>query len=305
LQGKADSQEEKMRIKKIVFVMLALLMVGMLTAKDKNFMWKVEEGNTKVYLLGSVHLMKPEIYPLSPVIDKAFEESDVLVVEVDASKMDPAEIQKIVMEQGLYTDDTTLESVLPKEYYDKLAKELADSGMATIDAVNKFKPWYVSINLGAMRVMKMGMDPALGIDMNFLNKAKGKKDILELETADFQLQILSSMDEDLQIELIKESLDDPDETVEMVDKLVDAWQTGNTKAMDKLMNKKLRERPELQGFYKALFTDRNIKMTDKIEGFLQSNDGKTYFVIIGSGHYVGKEGIIKLLKKKGHKAKQL
>ena len=113
------------------------------------------------------------------------------------------------------------------------------------------------------------------------------------------------MDEDLQIELIKEALDDPDETVEMVDKLVDAWQTGNTKAMDKLMNKKLRERPELQGFYKALFTDRNIKMTDKIEGFLQSNDGKTYFVIIGSGHYVGKEGIIKLLKKKGHKAKQL
>ena len=294
-----------MRTRKIVIVVLALLMVGVLAAKDKNFMWKVEEGNTKVYLLGSVHLMKPEVYPLNPAINEAFEESDILVVEVDATKMDPTEIQKIVMEKGLYTDGTTLESVLPKEYYEKLATELADSGMATIEAVNNFKPWYVSINLGAIRVMKMGMDPSLGIDMNFINKAKDKKEILELETANFQLKILSSMDEKLQIELIKEALDDPEETVEMVDKLVDAWQTGNVKAMDKLMNKKLRERPELKGFYKALFTERNIQMTDKIEKFLQSREDKTYFVVIGSGHYVGKEGIIKLLKKKGYKAKQL
>jgi len=295
-----------MRAKKIVIVVVILLLATMLFGKaEKNFMWEVEKGNTKVYLLGSVHLMKPEVYPLNPVIEEAFEDSDILVVEVDATNLDVNNVQKLIMEKGSYADGMALKSVLSSEYYKKLSDELAESKVMTVEMVDQFKPWYVMLNLASLRIMKMGMDAKFGIDMHFLNKAKGSKEIIELETADFQLKLLSSLDDEVQLNLLKESIDNPEETTEMMEKILAAWQTGDAKAIDKLIVKKVKKVPELKPFYEKMFPYRNKKMTDKIIEFLQVQDGKTYFVVVGSGHYVGDDGILKLLKKKGYKAKQL
>ena len=295
-----------MRTKKVVVVMITLLIVALLFGKaEKNFLWEVEKGNTKVYLFGSVHLMKPEVYPLNPVIEEAFDDSDILVVEVDATKLDMESVQKLVMEKASYKDERTIQSVLSEEHYKKLSDEFAASGMMTIDMVKQFKPWYVMINLASLRIMKLGMDPKLGIDVHFLDKAKENKEIIELETADFQLKLFSGLDDEVQLNLLKETIDDPDETVEMMDKIVVAWQSGDAEAIDKLIVEKVKKVPELKPFYEKMFTERNIRMTEKIAEFLTNQDGKTYFVVVGSGHYAGDEGILKLLKKKGYKAKQL
>jgi len=214
-------------------------------------------------------------------------------------------VQKLVMEKASYKDERTIQSVLSEEHYKKLSDEFAASGMMTIDMVKQFKPWYVMINLASLRIMKLGMDPKLGIDVHFLDKAKENKEIIELETADFQLKLFSGLDDEVQLNLLKEAIDDPDETVEMMDKIVVAWQSGDAEAIDKLIVEKVKKVPELKPFYEKMFTERNIRMTEKIAEFLTNQDGKTYFVVVGSGHYAGDEGILKLLKKKGYKAKQL
>jgi len=299
-------RSKKMRTKKIVVVMITLLIVALLFGKtEKNFLWEVKKGNTKVYLFGSVHLMKPEVYPLNPVIEEAFEDSDILVVEVDATKLDMESVQKLIMEKASYEEEKTIQSVLSEEHYRKLSDEFAASGMMTIDMVKQFKPWYVMINLASLRIMKLGMDPKLGIDVHFLDKAKENKETIELETADFQLKLFSGLGDRVQLNLLKEAIDNPEETTEMMDKILAAWQIGDAEAIDKLIVEKVKKVPELKPFYEKMFPERNIKMTEKIEEFLTKQDGKKYFVVVGAGHYVGEEGILKLLKKKGYKAKQL
>jgi uncharacterized protein YbaP (TraB family) len=51
-------------------------------------------------------------------------------------------------------------------------------------------------------------------------------------------------------------------------------------------------------FYKKMILDRNINMTLKIEEYL--NAGDTYFVIAGLAHFIGEDGIVKMLQDKGY-----
>jgi len=81
-----------------------------------------------------------------------------------------------------------------------------------------------------------------------------------------------------------------------MDKMVDAWSQGDTAAMEALIYKSLEEAPELEPFFKKLFTDRNLRMADKIAGFLETDS--SYFVLVGAGHLVGDDGIVALLKAK-------
>jgi len=55
--------------------------------------------------------------------------------------------------------------------------------------------------------------------------------------------------------------------------------------------------------FRKLFDERNIKMTSKIEGYL--NAGGSYFVIVGAGHLIGERGMVELLKSKGYIVEQL
>jgi uncharacterized protein YbaP (TraB family) len=60
----------------------------------------------------------------------------------------------------------------------------------------------------------------------------------------------------------------------------------------------LDEDESFQEVHEILIMTRNHKMVEKIEGFLKSDNN--YFVVVGSGHVVGKEGIISLLREKGY-----
>jgi uncharacterized protein YbaP (TraB family) len=80
------------------------------------------------------------------------------------------------------------------------------------------------------------------------------------------------------------------------------WQKGNADAFDKIMSKPLEEDPSLGNIYDDLITKRNYAMTKRIEGFLKTK--KDYFVVVGSGHVIGDEGIVALLKKRAYTVTQ-
>ena len=73
----------------------------------KTFLWKAQSGASTVYILGSIHLLKKESYPLSPKIETAFDRSDTLVVEAnvqDQSKMNT----QAIMEKGFYPPNDSI-----------------------------------------------------------------------------------------------------------------------------------------------------------------------------------------------------
>ncbi len=65
-----------------ILVAIAATANHSLHAQNRDFIWKASRGQSVVYLVGSVHLLSKDYYPLSPALDKAFKECDLLVEEL-------------------------------------------------------------------------------------------------------------------------------------------------------------------------------------------------------------------------------
>ena len=263
--------------------------------QDKCFLWKVKSDTTTAYLMGSMHLAKQEIYPLNTTIEKAFEQSDILVVEINMTPEATAKGERLAREKGVYNEGQTLESELSPDTLTKLKDYLAKNG-ASLAAMNMIRPWFLVQVLANGELMRLGYDRKLGVDEHFRKKATGKKPIKELETIEEQLGVLSSASAELQELLLINTLDDMSETETLMKRLVEAWEKGDPDKLDKTMQKTLSENPKLKPFYKKVFDDRNVKMTGKIEEYLKTD--KTHFVVVGCGHLAGKSSIVSLLKQK-------
>jgi len=272
------------------------------SASGNNFLWKVKGNNNTVYILGSLHLAKPEFYPLDEKIENAFESSDALVVEVDIGKQDPYLLQQKFFEKGMYYGSDTIADHLSKETFELAKKKLASLGM-DISYMIMYKPWFLAINLVTLELIKLGFDPNYGIDKYFMDKARGNKDILELETVDFQIGLFDGFNDSQQELLLFSTLLDIDIIEQEMEKMISFWQSGDAEGLEKILRRGLDEHPQILPIYEKLFYERNKSMTKKIETFLA--DGRDYFVVVGAGHLVGKEGIIELLKEKGYSVNQL
>ena len=274
------------------------------------FLWEIENGRNKAYLLGSFHLMPKSIYPLDDKIESAFEESDVLVVEVDATTMDQDAVNAFIMTKAMYTaaDSTTLEIELPAELYASISEKFYEMGF-TQAQLNVFKPWFVSLNLGAAGLQKLDVNAGLGIDVHFLNQAHEKEmEILELETATSQLEMLASFPEDIQVDYLEYVLKEYDKSDSTFYEMLDAWQTGDTDRTNKLSRLKMLEledeMPGMAGYYSRMFPEREEQIMEKMVEYLENEEEHVYFVIVGAFHLVGDDGLIKRLEDMGYKTTQ-
>lgn len=270
----------------------------------KTFMWKVKDGSSEVYILGSLHMLKPGFYPLPAEMEEAFEKSKALVVEVDESQGDAMNRLQVTMQRATYPGDETLNSRLSPKTREAFEAYLAKTGQKDNIIIQKMRPWFASLTILMKELLKAGFNPQEGIDRHFLSEAKTqKKEILQLETAEFQIKLLSDFPEELQDKLLLSTLLGSSEMEKEAQVLVDAWKKGDEKAMNDAITKNEREYPELEPVQQKILYDRNGPMTDKIEGYLKS--GGTYFVVVGAGHLVGDRGIIELLRKRKYKVEQI
>ncbi len=284
----------------LVFVFSVIFTREALSQSQKNFLWKVESGTNTVYALGSLHFFKKEIYPLHKRIESAFDQANILVVEANIEDITKIDIQKL-LESAFYLDNETLEKHVSAEVYDLIKKESIRLGLP-LELIKKQKPWFLAMVLESMELLKLGFDPNYGIDKYFLSKAAGKK-ILELESLDYQIGLLSKFSDQEQEMFLVYTLKDVGIFSQELDKLTQAWISGDAKGLESIMTRGLIEDKRMSFIYEKLILERNKSMASKIEEFLKTKE--TYFVIVGAGHLVGNQGIIEILKGKGFYVEQL
>ena len=149
------------------------------------------------------------------------------------------------------------------------------------------------------------MKAAPSIDMFFMNSAtNSKKEVLELESADFQINLMDSVLGKFQNEFVLYTLTDLDSSSEAVDGMFEIWEKGDQQALEDNILEQFKLLPNAEVFIKKFLTERNEKMAGKINDFLQTD--KTYFVVVGAAHIIGKDGILDLIgKSKKYSIKQL
>ena len=271
------------------------------SADSKSFLWKVQSKTNTVYLLGSIHLFKKELYPLNEKIEEAFDQSELLAVEANITDTRQLDLQKLI-EKAIYLDDDTLEKHVSKETFDLIRKRAEGLGLP-LELINKQKPWFLGLMFTSVEFLKLGFDPNHGIDKYFLSKADGKKRILELESLDYQINLLSNFNDHDQELFLLLALKDANTQGQEVKELLQAWTSGDVTGLERIMTKSIDEDKRLSSIYEILIYNRNKNMASKIADFLKMKE--TYFVIVGAGHLVGNKGIVEILKSRGYRVEQM
>jgi len=285
----------------LIILLFAVSPSGSLSQSKKSFLWKVQSKTNTVYLLGSIHYLKKEMYPLDEKIEKAFDQSNILGVEANVDNIGKMDVQKLV-DSAIYSGDETLEKHLSAEAYEVVKKELIELG-ASLEVANKYRPWFLALSLASIEIVKLGFDPNYGIDQYFLSKATEKKKIVELESLEYQFNLFSNLSEKDQELFLLYTLKDMKVLEQELDKLVKAWTAGDEKGIELIVKKSIQEDKKLIPIYEKLVVERNKKMVSKIEDYLKEKE--TIFIVVGAGHLVGDQGIIELLKGKGFLPEQL
>jgi uncharacterized protein YbaP (TraB family) len=282
-------------------VLFLFVSTPVLAQKTGNqFMWKVEgPDGSSAYLLGSLHVLTAEFYPLSATINKAFAESKTLVEEVDIDEMNDPMVMMAALSKAMLTDGRTLDQVIAPELFAEVKKRAEKTGMPMM-ALQRMKPWLVAITLMAPTLQAAGFKPELGIDQHFFDRAKDSGMKRQgLETMAFQLDQFDSMSPKLQEEMLRTTMEDLDKEVAGITEMAQAWSFGNVAAVEKMTLEQLKEVPEL---YQRLLVERNQNWIPHVEACIKQNSA--CFIVVGAAHLAGPDGLPTLLAKKGYKVTQ-
>lgn len=259
------------------------------------FLWRIESNTATVYLGGSIHILKPGLYPLAPQYQAAFDIADFFVTEVDASELDPQKMQFQLTRFGVLEPEQSLASVLPERVYADLQSAGEDYGLP-MSALERFKPAYVTQQLAVMALLSVGYSPQHGMEQHFQQQL-GDRQTLGLETVEFQLDLLLNQPLAMQTQMTRDTLTQLDDFEAITADLIKAWLYGNDEVFSDAFTQQSGTSEEAQVFLTKLLDDRNVKMVEKIEGYL--NTQGNYFVLVGAAHFLGEQGIITLLQEQG------
>jgi uncharacterized protein YbaP (TraB family) len=270
---------------------LSLLLATSVQAKP--LLWSVKQGNTTIYLFGTVHLLPSDTDWVSGKLDDALNRSGRLSIELVDD--DPVTMQALVMKYGL-DPAHPLSQKLPAADRQKLKQAAIDAKLPMGEqSLEPMRPWLASLVLTVTPLVQAGLDPNQGVDKQLKARMiKAGKPVDGLETADQQLRILAGMSEPLQLDMLRETFQEIEDGPKKLRQLIDAWKNGDTRTIARLESTDLQQtNPEL---YKQLIVDRNKAWAQTIAKRLRNPAGGTSIIAVGAGHLAGPDSLQKQLE---------
>lgn len=264
------------------------------------FAWRAEVGGSTLHLLGSVHVARPDLYPLDPRIEEPFAASDVLVLELSLDEDAQLAAARRMLELGRLESGQRLSDVVAPETWQLLVQTQAKHRQ-NLFGLRGFRPWFVAVTLTTQALQREGFSSEHGIDEHFRRAAVGRKRIEALETVDGQLSLFASLSPQVEEQLLRQTLEELDAYGAQIEAAFELWSNGDARGIDRLLVASMQsEYPDL---FRRLFADRNRAMTDRLLELAKVP--ARYFVVVGAGHLVGDRGIVALLAQRGVVSQQL
>ena len=286
------------------FGIFALLVSVIIAPHVQAFssVWKISKGEDYFYLGGTIHVLSPADYPLPSEFDRAYEDAGTLIFETDMSELESPDFQAKFLEALQYNDGRTLNDELNPQTYRKLEAYLKSRGIPAA-GLAKFQPWGLSLMIALIEYERLGMEPALGVDNHFHNRAlaDGKR-TLGLETADDQLQAINSMENMDPNTVIEYTLRDLKQLPEFARFMKEAWRSGDVEAFstDPMA---VQMKDDFPLMYDALLVRRNNAWMKTLVT-LTDNDQRE-FVLVGAMHLNDDDGLLSQLVDEGFLVEQL
>lgn len=288
-----------MKLRSMITALMLWTLAAPVSAAGLGWEVTAEDGRT-LYLVGTLHAARESLYPLPDGVERAFAEAEVLVLEVDTSRIDPAEAGRIARERGRMPRGRTLRDAVSSDGWSRVS-EWAQRLSIPEQNMLAMRPWLAAITLVALEMRRIGLDPELGMERHFAARADARgMPIAELESLAEQLAMLADLSEPTQVAFLEQSLTGTEEFAESVDRIIRNWVEGDAEAMEELLGSSFEGHDEL---YDTLMRQRNLRWLPEVEAMLDS--GRTHFVAVGALHMVGDEGLVELLKGRGFRVEPL
>jgi uncharacterized protein len=262
-------------------------------------LWELHGKHNTVYILGSIHVLRPSDYPLAPAVLNAYGNVNAILMEVNLAELDMQRMQTELLASARLPEGKTLPAIMGDTRY-KRAQDLAREVGIDLGIFDAFAPWFAAEAISQLQLQQLGFQPKSGVEMFFLERARTDgKSVAGLETVHDQIALFDGLSMDQQADYLVSSLEEAHDLPKEVGAMVHAWSNGDTQWFADELKSELGRDPVL---YDSVLVARNRKWVPKIEALL--NDDKNYLVIVGTAHLVGQGSVIALLKKDGIAAAQ-
>lgn len=269
--------------------------------EGNNLLWKISDNNSSVWILGSIHYADSSFYPLSKVIEQAFQESEALAVEMDISDTETQiQTEEEFKKEGMFAENENLKDFLPDSLWNKLDSIAVVLGVPS-EMFLPMRPWMAATVLASMAILSTGIEKDLGIDVVLLDSAANSgKEIIALEIPKEQVQSFSDVadsNETSGISYLETTFKEFENLKPMLKSILHAWKTADIKALQELLKTENMTKAE-EKLNQKIYNERNFKMAAKVEEFLKAN--KKIFVVVGVGHLILEDNVLEILSKKGY-----
>ena len=266
----------------------------------KPNLFEISDGNSSIFLFGTVHVLKPETDWQRPLIKEKIASADRIFFELDQDDPQFQMIMQTEMQKRMMnTSDQKLTEALTVEENATLAELVAPLGIPP-QMVDGLDPWVIFLNINIAGIMQAGFNPNSGVESALSPMVQeAGKDIEGLESASFQLDVFDTLPFDEQVTLIKSYIEDRSEMPEMLNSMISLWQDDKWEELADLINEGTSQSPTLS--YK-LFEERNRNWVVTFKELLAKDE--TAFIAVGAGHLPGDLGVISLMEEAGYTVKQ-
>jgi uncharacterized protein YbaP (TraB family) len=262
--------------------------------------WKVEKNGHHLFIGGTIHVLASTDYPLPSTFDKAYRESEKLVLETDMQKLQSPGFQATMMRELTYSDGRNLQKVLDRDTYQELEQFFSARGIP-MSAINNFKPGMVVTMMTMVELQRLGID-GVGVDAYYNARAiEDSKKLGKLEPVETQIAFLANMGAGQENEMLSFSLSDVEQLPVMMKSMKEAWRRGDMEKLEKLGISELEK--DFPKVYKALLLDRNNAWMPQIEAMARTKEIE--LVLVGALHLAGRDGLLAQLKARGYKIKMM
>ena len=282
-------------VKGYLLTFFSLLCAVSGSAQAEPAAWRVTGEDTgELLLLGSIHYLRQEDYPLPSNIDELYQQADTLVMELDLDDLDTLSVENLFVEAGTLPPGSSLQTVLTPAVYELAETRSAEFGLDLAFAT-RLEPWLVAITLMDLGMNALGFNASRGLEQHLLRRATSDgKQVLGLETLEDQIHVFDQLSIKEQEALLLQTLNEIDSADDAMDELLNAWRDGRVNTLANELTANFEDFPIL---YRHLVIDRNERWLDPLRQLLET--GERYLVVVGALHLVGDDSVIELLQHQG------
>jgi uncharacterized protein len=256
-------------------------------------LWVIEDADSRIYLFGTLHTLRPEDAWRSERIERALRESGELILEA-AEADDEAAMARLAIDLGVDMQ-IDLATRLDADCRADLDSAIATYGQNP-QGIARLRPWLAALSFAQLAFARSGYDVQLGVDFALKRDALAEQmTVSSLETAEGQMRRFAELSEEQQIAYLCDTLESAPTLAAKLDVVREAWLRGDTGEIARQLQEGMaRSHPEL---YRSLFVERNQAMAEGIAARLRGSG--TSFVAIGAAHLAGSDSVQAQLAARG------